>query len=83
MSRTDETITPHDLTEGYIRHHKAVYGVAPKIRHMSGYWYQVNGEIVHRSTLTAETLRLKQLIKKRQKMESGLIHRVIARLKAI
>lgn len=83
MDLTEKTITPQDIADGYTRHHEALYGYTPKIRHMSGYWYQVNGEIVHRSTLTAETLRLKQLVQKQQKTESGLVRRLIARLKAM
>jgi hypothetical protein len=83
MNPTEETITPQDITTSYTRSHEALYGYTPQIRHMSGYWYQVNGEIVHRSTLTAETLRLRQLVQKRNKPETGLIHRLIARLKTL
>lgn len=89
MSPNDQTLTPHDIAEGYQRSYHALHGRKPKVEHLSGYWYRVNGEIVHRSTLTSEILRMKQIgrdqkqTRRRPNVERSIVHRLIAKLRAI
>lgn len=81
MQATETTLTPQDIADGYVRAYHTLHGVQPKVRHMGGYWYQVNGEIVHRTTLTRECLRLRQLAQQKKPIEKNLVLRLIARLK--
>jgi hypothetical protein len=81
MQASDKTLTPQDLVEGYMRSYHALHGRTPRVRHMSGYWYNVNGEIVHRSTLVQEILHLRQTAHQRKPVERSIVHRIIARLK--
>ncbi|MEO1443096.1 MAG: hypothetical protein AAFV33_22025 [Chloroflexota bacterium] len=87
MGPADQTLTPDDIAEGYQRCYTAVHGRTPRVQHVSGYWYRVNGEIVHRSTLTTEIIRLKQLERdqttRKTHVERNVITRLIARLRAI
>lgn len=84
MATIDETLTPQDIADGYIRCFAALHGKTPTVRHMGGHWYQVNGEIVHRSTLTKEILRLRGMMDKQQFLpERNLITRIINRLRRL
>lgn len=74
---------PQELTEGYIRSYNALHGEVPRVRHMNGPWFMVNGEILHQRTLSEEIMRLKTLSERRTPVERSIIHRLIARLKAI
>jgi acyl-ACP thioesterase len=88
MRPDDHTLTPEDIAKGYQRSYCALHGRTPRVIHMGGYWYKVNGEIVHRSTLIDETLRLKQIQREQKrarpaKVEKSIVQRLIARLRAI
>ncbi|MEM6529029.1 MAG: hypothetical protein AAF653_12095 [Chloroflexota bacterium] len=87
MGTADQTLTPKDIAEGYQRSYATIHGRTPRVQHMSGYWYEVNGEIVHRSTLTSEIVRLKQLEREQKtrktQVERNVITRLIAKLRAI
>ncbi len=72
---------PENLMTGYNRFYKAVHGRGPRIRHMGGQWYQVNGEIVHHKTLLQEIERLRQLARRKSQPEKGLVTRLIERLR--
>jgi hypothetical protein len=83
MTRNDETLTPQDIAEGYMRSYHALYGRQPSVRHMGGYWYQINGEIVHRTTLTSEMFRLRKLAQQQKPIERSIVQRLITRLKSL
>lgn len=74
---------PQELAEGYIRSYNALHGVVPRIRHMNGPWFMVNGEILHQNTLQEELARLRVLAERRHPVEKNLIKRLIDRLKSI
>lgn len=87
----DTTLTPNDIAEGYVRVFQFVHGYEPNVTHMGGYWYDVNGEVVHRGTLIREIFRLRE-IQAQQKQEReqrkasvsrSLIQRLIARIKHV
>ncbi len=61
----------------------ALHGRPPRIAHRSGDWYQVNGEICHRSTVEAEIERLRTLAKNHRRMEKSVVKRLIARLRSM
>jgi len=50
---------------------------------MGGYWYQINGEIVHRTTLTSEMFRLRKLAQQQKPIERSIVQRLITRLKSL
>ncbi len=83
--QTEQTLTPGDIAEGYQQLYKSMHGSSPRVQHMGGYWYKVNGEIVHRNTLIGEMHRLRDLKREqyRQKLERGLLSRLISKLRAI
>lgn len=85
MRPNDKTLTPQDIAEGYMRSYYQLHGRQPKVQHMGGYWYRINGEVVHRSTLVHEIINLRQLIKEQKKsgLPKGIIQRLITRIKAI
>jgi len=52
---------------------------------MGGYWYKVNGEIVHRTTLIQEITRLRELRRQqyKQKLDGNVLSRLIRKLRAV
>lgn len=77
------TISPDDITQGYMRAFHALHGRPPRIKHLSGDWYQVNGEIVHRATVETEIERLRTLSRKHRCLQKGVVQRLIARLRSL
>jgi hypothetical protein len=76
--------TPHEaVTQQYMRAFHALHGRPPRIRHMSGVWFQVNGEIVHKSTVEAEIERLRTLARKHRRFEKGMVNKIIERLRSL
>ncbi len=63
---------------------KQVHGSVPRTRHMSSHWFQVNGEIVHRTTLIEEINRLRIIARKDhlRNTNKSLIQRLIGRLRS-
>lgn len=77
-------ISPQQIAEAYCVSFQTLHGSTPRIRHMNGDWFQVNGEIVHRTTVEAEIDNLKMLAKQTtRRVESGLVNRLIARLRSL
>lgn len=83
MAVREETLTPQDIAEGYMRSYHALHGRQPRVRHMGGLWYEVNGEIVHRSTLLNQMNHLRSMTHKRRMPEKSLIMRVISRVRGL
>ncbi|HLV35324.1 MAG TPA: hypothetical protein VKY59_09435 [Spirillospora sp.] len=86
MSPDDATLTPHLIVEGYERAYRKVYGREPRIRHIGGQWYYVAGETVHRVTLLAEIMRLREIARQESPYappSRSMIQRLIARLRSI
>ena len=81
MMMSTTAVSPDSVTQGYTRSFHALHKKVPRIRHMSGDWYQVNGEIVHRSIVEAETERLKTLARKHRPLETNIVKKLIARLR--
>ncbi len=86
MTPTDPTLTPDIIVEGYERAYRRIHGREPQIRHIGGQWYYVAGETVHRITLLAEIMRLRELAHRENPYEApnrSMIQRLIARLRGI
>lgn len=84
MRPNDPTITPQDIAEGYMRSYSQLYGCPPRVQHLGGEWYKVNGEMVTRTILLDEVINIRHLIKQKKKTTSkSLIHRLINKIKAI
>ncbi|MAS37028.1 MAG: hypothetical protein CL610_23715 [Anaerolineaceae bacterium] len=86
MSHKDKTLTPELIINGYERAYRKVYGRDPRIRHIGGQWYYINGETVHRMTLMSEIVRLNDLAKQQSpyaKPTRSMVQRLIARLRGI
>jgi len=81
MVTTSTVTSPEDLVSHYKRLFKMLHGKQPRIRHMSGDWYQVNGEIVHRGIVEAEIDHLKTLCRKHRRVETNVVKKLIARLR--
>ncbi|MEO1443097.1 MAG: hypothetical protein AAFV33_22030 [Chloroflexota bacterium] len=81
MVTASTAVTPEEITGHYERLFKMFYGKQPRIRHMSGDWYQVNGEIVHRDLVEAEIDHLKTLCRKHRRVEQNVVKKLIARLR--
>ncbi len=76
--------TPHqEITQQYMRAYHALHGRPPRIRHMSGLWYQIDGEIVHRSIVEGEIERLRTLARKHRRFEKGMVKKIIERLRSL
>jgi hypothetical protein len=84
-TRTEQTLTPLDIAEGYQQIYHAIHGRTPHVLHMGGYWYKVNGEIVHRTTLIQEITRLRELRRQqyKQKLDGNVLSRLIRKLRAV
>lgn len=80
-SQTTNRIKPKNMIDGYRHYYKQLHGRKPQIRHMGGQWYNVNGEIVHHSTLMQEIQHLRKLVRQRKQPEKRLLVRVIERLR--
>lgn len=84
---TDPTLTPHSIVESYGRAYQKVYGRLPRVRHVSGQWYCVGDETVHRLTLLTEIERLREEARQLNPFASSpnqsMIKRLIARLRTL
>lgn len=86
MTPTDPTLTPDIIVENYERAYRRVHGRDAQIRHIGGQWYYISGETVHRITLLAEIMRLRELARRENPYEPptrSMIQRLIARLRGI
>jgi hypothetical protein len=86
--RTDNpTLTPQRLVSDYERAYHFATGREPRVRHLGGQWYYVNGETVHRVALMAETIRLHNMAQDRNPFKvmptKSLINRLISRLRTL
>ena len=81
----DPTIPPRYIVEGYRKAYARIHSREPQCRYIGNHWYNVNGETVHRATLTDEIARLRNLD---QRDNSGrpdrtIIQRLIDRLRGM
>ena len=86
MVADDPTLPPRYVCENYRRAYKGVNGREPTVRYMGNHWYNVNGEIVYRSTLMEEISRLRKLAQRqnvRALADKSVIQRLIARLRSL
>ncbi len=81
--KDDQTLTPHDLADSYVRAFDRLHGKQPRVRYMGSMWYQINGEIVHRNTLLAETQRLYSIAARQRPIEKNIVKRLILKLRGI
>ena len=81
------TLTPMSLVTSYERAYRMATGRAPRVRHIGGQWYYINGETVHRVALMAETVRLQHMAQDRNPFNviptRSLINRLISRLRTL
>lgn len=84
---SDPTLTPQSIVESYGRAYQKVYGRVPRVRHVSGQWYCVGDETVHRLTLLTEIQRLSEEAKQLNPFvhtpNRSVINRLIARLRSL
>lgn len=85
------TATTADLVSEYTSAYEAANGWKPRIEYKGNGWYQVDEEVVHRSTLLQEIGRLRtqtRLLKEQEESyesqrKKSLISKLIARLRKI
>ncbi|MBZ0276645.1 MAG: hypothetical protein K8I60_10890 [Anaerolineae bacterium] len=61
MTTYKDTLQPEYLIESYRRAHEMVHHTPAHVTCISHDWYQINGEIVHRGTILAQTAQLSAL----------------------
>jgi hypothetical protein len=85
MNQSEATLSPEMIIQSFQHAYKQVHGRTPHVIHQFGEWYQVNGEIVPRSTLLAEAVRLGSFAHKKrlQATDKSLVNRLIAKLRGI
>lgn len=84
MIADDPTLPPRYVCENYRRAYNVVNGREPAVRYMGNHWYNVNGEIVYRSTLMEEIARLRNMAQRqRVPQDRNVIQRLIARLRSL
>lgn len=86
MVADDPTLPPRYVCENYRRAYKSLNGREPTVRYMGNHWYNVNGEIVYRSTLMEEIERLCKMAQRqhvRKIADKGVIQRLISRLRSL
>ncbi len=84
MIADDPTLPPRYVCENYRRAYNVVNGREPAVRYMGNHWYNVNGEIVYRSTLMEEISRLRNMAQRqRVPQDRSVIQRLIARLRSL
>jgi hypothetical protein len=86
MTPDDPTLTPNLIVDSYERAFRRVYGREPRVRHIGGQWYYINSETVHRVTLLAEIMRLRELAREQSPYEPptrSMVQRLIARLRGL
>jgi hypothetical protein len=86
MSTSDVTLTPQCIINEYMSAYRKLYGRDPRVRHIGGQWYYINGETVHRVALLTETARLRDVAKQQHAFSSptrSMISRLITRLRGI
>jgi hypothetical protein len=54
----DATLTAQSIIESYLQIHENIYGWRPSVVYRGNQWYQVENQVVHRSTLLMEIQRL-------------------------
>jgi hypothetical protein len=87
----DQRATTADLVAEYTEAYELANGWKPRIEYRGNGWYQVDNEVIHRSTLLTEIGRLRALIRQQRELEKsyekqstkGLISRLIAKLRKI
>jgi hypothetical protein len=79
------TLTPRQIVESFFRAYKLVHNREAHVTHISGDWYRVNGEIVHRITLLGEISRLHHLAQRQRLINAdrSVVQRLIARLRGL
>ena len=85
IDRTETTLTTAQIVEGYWRAYQLVYGHKPTVRYMGNQWFNVNGQMVHRSFMLSETTRLTGMarLRNRTQADKNVISRIIAKLRAL
>jgi hypothetical protein len=87
----DQRATTADLVAEYTEAYELANGWKPRIEYRGNGWYQVDNEVIHRSTLLTEIGRLRALIRQQREQEAtyakqatkGIISRLIAKLRKI
>lgn len=87
MVASTDNFVPQSLIKDYEQVFRMAYGRDPRVRHIGGQWYYVNGETVHRVALMSETSRLQHLAEARNPFNvvptKSLINRLISRLRTL
>jgi hypothetical protein len=79
----DPTIPPRYIVEGYRKAYARVHRREPQCRYIGNHWYNVNGETVHRATLTDEIARLRTLDQRSGRADRSVIQRLIDKLRGM
>jgi hypothetical protein len=83
VTQENATLTPQLIADNYCRAFEKVNGRQPQIRHLGGPWYYINGETVHRVAVLAEITRLRDLVRRPNMGDKGMIQRLIDKLRRI
>lgn len=83
VTQENATLTPQLIADNYSRAFEKVNGRRPHIRHLGGPWYYINGETVHRVAVLAEITRLRDLVRRPNMGDKGMIQRLIDKLRRI
>jgi len=70
VDRNEATLTAAHIVEDYWRAYHLVYGQEPRVRYMGNQWYSVNGQMVHRSFVLSETLRLTGMARQKHRSQT-------------
>lgn len=81
--RSDQTLSPEAIIESFMTAYSRVYRKYPNVQYTGHQWYKINGEVVHRSDLLSETVRLNSLARQQraQLTDRGVVSRLIAKLR--
>ena len=74
-------VSPKEVLKRYQHAFYNLHGKTCRSRHLHGEWYQINGEIVHRTTLEAEIDHLHTLLRQKQRPQKSVVQRLIDRLR--
>jgi hypothetical protein len=86
VARDDPNLPPRYVVENYQKAYACANGRDCSVRYMGNHWYNVNGETVHRTTITQEIARLRAMSQRtgmKSKADKGVIQRLISRLRAM
>jgi hypothetical protein len=85
IDQSEATSSAVHIVEDYGRAYQLAYGQKPRVRYMGNQWFNINGQMVHRSFLESETTRLTGMARARHRShtDKNVVSRIIAKLRAL